>query len=281
MIMLHILLIILKILGILLLVILGIVLFLLLAILFLPVRYQAEGQKDAKSLRGSAGLSWLCHLISFKVRYEEGKNDYSVRICGIPVLKIQDYFQNRKNTRQKQSVKPEKPRESVRSKESERTEPHPVKPDSKELPPVKPEPEKEKKKDRDFFAHFRLTVQKICDKIEKIKLILKSERFKNAKIFAFRELKKLLCHLKPTKLQGTLKFGTADPCTTGELLAAAGIFYPLYGEHFTIEPHFEDKMIEGNVWIRGRIRGIVLALIAWKAFRNRDIRYLIKKFKQL
>ena len=56
--MIHILLVILKIIGIVLLVILGLLLGILLAVLFIPVRYKAEGK-----LPRTAAAVGLCHLV--------------------------------------------------------------------------------------------------------------------------------------------------------------------------------------------------------------------------
>ena len=63
---------------------------------------------------------------------------------------------------------------------------------------------------------------------------------KQTKAWMLKEIKSLIFHIKPKKLQGNIRFGLEDPCLTGEILAVAGVFYPLYGEYFTIEPFFED-----------------------------------------
>lgn len=68
----HIVLLILKILGILLLVLLGLLLLVLLAVLFVPVRYQLQGMwKEDKW--ASVKVSWLLSVISFKGAYEMEK----------------------------------------------------------------------------------------------------------------------------------------------------------------------------------------------------------------
>ena len=61
---------ILKIIGILLLVVLGLLLFVILSVLFVPVRYRAEGSVY-ESLKAKASVSWFLHLISLKVSYDE------------------------------------------------------------------------------------------------------------------------------------------------------------------------------------------------------------------
>ena len=131
------------------------------------------------------------------------------------------------------------------------------------------------------MTDFRLTIEKICDKIKKVKKILKSEQMKRTKAWMLKEIKSLIFHIKPKKLQGNIRFGLEDPCLTGEILAVAGVFYPLYGEYFTIEPFFEEQILEGEISFRGRIYGIYFALLAWRIFQNRELRFIIKKFKYL
>ena len=78
---------ILKIAGIVLLVLLGILLTLILLVLFVPVRYRVRGAFDGTP-RGMGEISWLLHLITCRITYEE-KPDLAVRILGIRVGKKQ------------------------------------------------------------------------------------------------------------------------------------------------------------------------------------------------
>ena len=67
--MIHILLVILKIIGIVLLVILGLLLGILLAVLFIPVRYKAEGSYHGQLLL-SVCATWFFHILAFRAVYE-------------------------------------------------------------------------------------------------------------------------------------------------------------------------------------------------------------------
>lgn len=81
--MLHILLLILKIIGIILLVILGLILTLIAIVLFVPLRYRVSesGAGDLKSLQGRVKFSWLLHLVSGYACYENQKLDWNVRVA--------------------------------------------------------------------------------------------------------------------------------------------------------------------------------------------------------
>lgn len=117
--MLHIILVILKILGILLLVILGILLAVILAILFVPFGYQVQGQGNLqeKTISGKAGVSWLFYLIYARVRYQQGKTDMEVFVFGIPVIALKRWIGKKlKKLKAKRTPKAERS-DKIESKE--------------------------------------------------------------------------------------------------------------------------------------------------------------------
>ena len=104
--MLHILWMIIKFILILIGIILGLALLVLFLLLFCPVRYQAEGTKEAGSFRtasGRAKVSWLFGGISFSLGIREGKTEPDFRLLGIPVLKLLKKFKNRKKKKESDS----------------------------------------------------------------------------------------------------------------------------------------------------------------------------------
>lgn len=99
--MLHILIAILKILGILLLVVVGILLFIVLSVLFVPVCYSAQGHKLEDDLYGKAAVSWLFRLVYVRVIYSEGKTAFEVYLFGIPLFALMNKLKDRKKRRRK------------------------------------------------------------------------------------------------------------------------------------------------------------------------------------
>ena len=87
--MLHIILLILKVIGIILLVLLGLILTLFLVVTLVPVRYKGQGSYYEKPV-GSIKITWLLHLISIVVSYKE-ELAVTVRLFGIRILKEQAY----------------------------------------------------------------------------------------------------------------------------------------------------------------------------------------------
>ena len=291
----HIILGILKIIGILLLAVLGLFLLLFFSVWFVPVRYYGKGYKDADGYEGKITVSWLFHLIWFRGSYGSDRKEWklSVRIFGIPLEKLKGILENRKKKKNKKS-------EKTTAKVPVSQEEKPVKTSLEEEKKTEETIEKtekaektEKKKansrirkllswpDRILksLRNFRLTVKKICDKIKQTKNMLDSESFREAKTFLVGECKKIFLHIRPGKIKGEIRFGCEDPALTGQILAVAGICYPLYGKSFSLYPYFDRKILEGKVEFRGRIRGALFAGVAWRTFRNSHIKTLWKKIR--
>ena len=83
--MLHILLLVLKIIGIILAAILGILVLLVCIVLFVPVRYEASGRGDGKldSLKAKVRVTWLLRLVRVDAYYKENKFRWRFRIAWI------------------------------------------------------------------------------------------------------------------------------------------------------------------------------------------------------
>lgn len=80
--MLHILLMILKIVGIIILIVLGLILLLLLLILFAPVRYRIQAHKY-DDVFAKVSASWLLFVLRFKLEYNGERTDTKIKIFGI------------------------------------------------------------------------------------------------------------------------------------------------------------------------------------------------------
>lgn len=297
--MLHIILMILKIIGILLLVLLGIVLLFLLSLLFVPVCYSGWGKKEGKTYQGKASVSWLFHLIHGTVVYEEKQSRFELYLCGIPLMKLREKTKNRKK-RKEGKVQPERTVETEETKiqseqlaEKAKTIIQPEK--SAENPETKVHPQKPRlwekiKKNMQKMIHFpstvwarmkkmRLTFQGFCDKIKEWYTFLTSDTMKAAFQFIKITGKKLLRHILPRKIRGRLVFGFEDPSWTGQVLGAAAILYPVYQDRLQLIPVFDQVILEGEVRFSGRIFGGYLLWTAWQVYKNRDIRKIYHRFQ--
>lgn len=81
-----------------------------------------------------------------------------------------------------------------------------------------------------------------------------------------KQLKKIIRHPLPRKGQGDITFGLEEPCQMGQVLSAAALLYPFTHSFLTLHPVFNEKVLEGEIHVKGRIRlgvmfGYVLRLL--------------------
>ncbi len=138
-----------------------------------------------------------------------------------------------------------------------------------------------------LLINIKYTITKICDKIKHIVNniqyyinILKSETFNCAWMVCSGQIFYLLKSIRPRKLTGSLIIGTGDPASTGQVLAIYGILYPFIGNHMDVVPDFEQKILEGQLLMKGKITLFHFLKVAWVIYFNKDFRRLIKLFKR-
>lgn len=105
--MLHIILIILKIIGLLLLGVLGIALFILLLLLFAPFRYSVDGKKRGE-VCFHAKLTWVCFFLRVVCSYEKEKLIYYVKIFGYPLISNEEKKKRKKKGKKREEKKKKK-----------------------------------------------------------------------------------------------------------------------------------------------------------------------------
>ncbi|MDO4277650.1 MAG: DUF2953 domain-containing protein [Lachnoclostridium edouardi] len=81
----------------------------------------------------------------------------------------------------------------------------------------------------------------------------------------------------PKKVRGKLYIGFEDPYMTGQAMAVAGLLCPIYKNALQVYPDFENQILEGELFIKGRVRLSSAAALAFHLFRNRKFRKLLKK----
>lgn len=124
-------------------------------------------------------------------------------------------------------------------------------------------------------------IKALLGKLTEIKTILTQPDSKKAIAFLFGKLKELIKHICPTKLKGSLIFGSGDPCSTGQILGIVSVLYARYGELISITPDFEEKRLECDLSFKGRIRVIKVLMIALKLLLHKELKQLIEEFKKI
>ncbi|MBQ8305662.1 MAG: DUF2953 domain-containing protein [Blautia sp.] len=96
-----------------------------------------------------------------------------------------------------------------------------------------------------------------------------------------REVKFLIRHIMPTKIEGNVLFGSEDPSITGKVLAFLGISIPFHRNRIAVTPDFScENVLAGEVKLKGRIYGAAFAGAAIKILINRSVWNVIRRFKR-
>ncbi len=144
--------------------------------------------------------------------------------------------------------------------------------DQKEAEPEEPiQKEKRKKTTQDKGKY---------DKIKRYVEILKSERFQRAFTLAKDSIFKILKSVLPRKWKIEATLGFEDPSTLGTILGINGMFYPVLHKHLLIHDVWDRQVIEAEGSLKGHITLGKLAFIALRVYFNKDVRKIIKLFKE-
>lgn len=313
--MLHLVLTVLKILGIIILILVGVLLLAAVSLLFVPIRYRVEGKKEDGELWVKVKLSWLFRLVrAWGVYPEPGRT--IVKVLFFTVFDS-DAAPKEKKTKKKlaqnsrrdgKKTKPEpenKKAESAGAKPTlsgnegenrQETAEGGTESTQKKTEPVGDEIKTSGifskikalfEKIKQIFRNISYTIRRLCDKIKMIcsniayyKEVFSEEETKKVLHLCKEQFQKVWKHIKPQKFKAELHFGTGEPDTTGSILAVHGILYPYLGNNVTIVPDFENRILEGTVFAKGRLTVWTLLSVALKIYFDKNIRYFYKRLKR-
>lgn len=315
--MVHVLLIILKVLGITLLILLGLVLLLVILALAAPFCYSLEGEYygDPKAV---GRVRWLCFVLDFKGVYGNSKFLYYLKSFGftistndeadkhyhkglddeteeetdtvaedreamsVPVKLVEDDF----NDYMKETQTPAQ-RKSLLQKIDDKvrqavewitTIPMRIHYKISEI----------LSRILDFLANITENINKlikkrddILEKYAEVRQFLGEEETKKA----LRDCKKYFLkswrHVRPRRFHGVVHFGMEDPAETGKVLGAVAMLFPVYRDRLVIAPDFEQKILEGEFYARGRIQIGFFMLLGIQMVLNRNLLGRIQKVRNI
>ena len=320
----HILLMILKIIGIVLLAVIGLLLLILSLVLFCPVAYRGSFTRKTEIMTGSVSVTWLFRLVWVTAFYDNGEHGFRIRLFGIPLDAVGRLLAGRRGRKARDSGKePDSEKEGTTDCEEKspdlgkekgpgQAERTPDWGEEKNAGQLEGTPGSEKKEDGrrhhteekllpekkksrivSFFHRLadlpkrilrvlRSFFQKILDtlkKIDRFRELLSSEEFIHAFGLVRGSMGKLLRHVRPRKIRGYLKFGFDDPYYTGLCLGAVSVVYPWYRKTLRIEPDFHHKVLEADLYLRGRVFGAYALYILIKVYFDKNVKYMINRFR--
>ena len=273
----------LKIIGIVILAIIALALLIILMVLFIPVRY--KGKVYFKEVPDIAlSVTWFFKFLSLNITYKDGLDiigkvgwlfkvysnhdddtdtneeteDYKseVRETADTVNENKKEDNSGDNTN-KANVITEK-KENLEAENKIKALDKQEKKQSKK--------KKSKSNKKKSTAKKESKLDKLINKAKDIHYLLTEEENKKTLLRMLEKTKNLLVHILPKRIVGFFKFGFDDPSTTGQVLEAVAIFYPLYRDDFKIVPMFYDEIIEVDISFKGRLRvfyALYIGLILW------------------
>lgn len=261
--MLSVLLKILAVIGIMLLVLLGLLLFLLMIVLFVPITYRITGQIDEHHKESSINANGLFGILRFTLIYSE-KSSWKLKFL---------WFDLTSTVKKKTAISLEKSYD----KEVSGTIPEPT---SEQTRGKTPDPVSDKannliEKIQSIFAKIKDIWENITYYIE----ILQEEDTKTLIAHCFNISGRLIKHIRPRKMKVKAVIGFDSPDVTGKIYGFLCMLYPYYGNDIHIIPDFENKILEVDLFIRGRI---YICMLLWHGLRillHKKLFKVIHKFK--
>lgn len=228
--------------------ILGILLTITLLVLFAPIRYRISAVFPEKNI--TAKFMWLAGTVSLVIRYPAvDDSNYRLKILGIPFnWLIRSYKKKDKQNgdADRTNNKSAASSDTVacnKSDEDELTE--------CELSESSNE-QSAKKKNR--FDTAKAKIKKIRNSLKNVFSNIKEpDNIAAVKVIKDR-LIILLKHLKPKKIYANIVIGTGDPCNTGLLFGLISILMGIWPGDYTFVPDFDNKVIEGRIYCKGKVR---------------------------
>lgn len=306
--MLHILLLVLKIIGITLGILIGIIILAACLVLFLPLHYRIEVERREGEgnppIEATAKVTWLLHLVNMRLWYSS-ELKLRLRVLFFTIFRLP--AKEKKNSASKKSKKknkeknfekkPDQPYKNKAEEKIENKSENIIKDDNADVNTENPDEEnseqklslKEKlKKIWEFFQNIWYTIRGLCDRIKGILEnveyyldIIKGDTFESSFALCKDELCSIFSYIRPRTFKMDLVIGTGDPASTGQVLAYYyAVLYPLLGPQANVQGDFEQKRIEGTALIKGKIKLFTFIKAAIRIYFNKDIRKLLKLFKK-
>lgn len=270
----------LKIIGIVILAIIALALLIILMVLFIPVRY--KGKVYFKEVPDIAlSVTWFFKFLSLNITYKDGLD-----IIGKVGWLFKVYSNHDDDTDTNEEIEDHKSevreivdtvnenkedisvdntnKANVITEENLETENKIKALDKQEKKQSKKKKSKSNKKKSTAKKESKL--DKLINKAKDIHYLLTEKENKKTLLLMLEKTKNLLVHILPKRIVGFFKFGFDDPSTTGQVLEAVAIFYPLYRDDFKIVPMFYDEIIEVDISFKGRLRvfyALYIGLILW------------------
>lgn len=135
--------------------------------------------------------------------------------------------------------------------------------------------------------NIQYTIRSICDKIKSILNnityyvgLFQGEEFRQAFVLSKKELFRVLSSIRPRKWKLDLEAGLGDPASTGQLFSFYGMLYPWIGKNILLHADFENKRIEAEGFLKGRVTIMILLIAGLRLYLNKNLKRVIRMLKK-
>lgn len=303
--MLSVLLTVLKIAGIVLASLIGIIILLLLLVLFVPLRYEVYARYYDDKPYSKGSVSWLLKLIRFKYEYRHNEQfQYMFKVLFFklwpkktdakPHTVPRSIFDDEDESDSK-SADDKSSSDSIESVGGDQSSADKSSGDDCDA-------EGDGESDGDGKNFGRANFGSLCDRFKALKKKLLSlydsicrkrddaadklnairdfvndEDNKRLAGFVISQLKILLRKLCPKKGRLYVRYGTGDIESTGKVAMYVAVLYGLAGLDVSVIPDFDEKVLEGEMLIKGNIRLVTIVIIAVRLYMNKQFKRIVLK----
>lgn len=128
-----------------------------------------------------------------------------------------------------------------------------------------------------ILESIRTKKEDLSEKIDSFYETVNNEDNREFVRFLWEQIKKLLKIIKPKKGKLYVHYGMDDPETTGKIAMYLAVLYGLMGVDIHILPDFEQKIMEGELQLKGGIRLFGIVVIAIRVYMNKQFKKIVLK----
>ena len=286
--MMHVILTILKIIGIILLVLLAILLTVFLLLLFVPMRYRLHVRKQKDLLEIDGRMTWLLHLIRADLNVKQMHGKAVIRAAGFKLKTL--YFLKKEEDTDSTTAESTAPNvaseETIADNTKSKTKPgllgrmmnliarilNKVLGLILQIPQLPAEVYDKIDSIQDQLCRKYDALQKKADPF----LSIEAEHMLGKGI---RYLRYLIRGYAPRKITGYIRFGTGSPDLTGELTGLLYVLLPEAGTGYDIEPDFYELVLDTDTLATGQIRAYRLIWVGIRLILDKEFRTLLRQIR--
>ncbi|MBO7364052.1 MAG: DUF2953 domain-containing protein, partial [Lachnospiraceae bacterium] len=110
-------------------------------------------------------------------------------------------------------------------------------------------------------------------------LFVTDERTGEAISYVLLQVRKLVRHIAPKRVEGELHFGFDSPADTGMVYAYLCRLFPA-AEDFYLDPDFTEACLDGEAALEGRVYAGYIVLVGLRLLLKKEVRFVLKNYKK-